>query len=84
MVSEDTDVAVYGAPLLRRLSTRRSSLPSTTVDSARMMNVLDPTILREDLGLTREEFVDFALLCGTDFTERMRGCVILFTARGGH
>ena len=27
--------------------------------------------LREDLGLTNEEFVDFALLCGTDFTDRV-------------
>ncbi|GJN89367.1 hypothetical protein Rhopal_002347-T1 [Rhodotorula paludigena] len=68
VVSEDTDVAVYGAPLLRRITVT----PSGTGREAREpMNVLDPVRLRDELGLTKEEFVDFALLCGTDFTERI-------------
>lgn len=70
VVSEDTDVAVYGAPLLRKVTVS----PAGTGRAPREpMNVLDPERLRADLGLTREAFVDFALLCGTDFTERIPG-----------
>jgi len=68
VVSEDTDVAVYGAPLLRSVTVTPAG---TGREAARSMSVLDPVRLREDLGLTNEEFVDFALLCGTDFTDRV-------------
>lgn len=85
VVSEDTDVAVYGAPLLRKISTAQAPFEPVTetlnegytaaVPDARdlrsSMNVLDPDKLRESLNMTREQFVDFALLCGTDFTERV-------------
>lgn len=101
VVSEDTDVAVYGAPLLRKLSVVQRQVTSneeSNVDDAvedvdnfpdaedifasaadpdqprrsqDMMNVLDAETLRTELGLDREQFVDFALLCGTDFTERI-------------
>ncbi|GAA6011876.1 hypothetical protein JCM10207_003415 [Rhodosporidiobolus poonsookiae] len=73
VVSEDTDVAVYGAPMIRRITT------SDGFEGARArkskgkepMVVLEPDELRRQLGLTKEEMVDFALLCGTDFTERI-------------
>ncbi|ORY92967.1 PIN domain-like protein [Leucosporidium creatinivorum] len=91
VVSEDTDVAVYGAPLIRRLNTSRAKavdsaaaddeaeaeeVPRRTLAGAPLvsksgMNVLDPFKLMEELGLTKEQFVDFALLCGTDFTDRI-------------
>ncbi|KAK4053222.1 hypothetical protein OIO90_003996 [Microbotryomycetes sp. JL221] len=111
VVSEDTDVAVYGAPLLRKISVMpQVTLTTTTVaiaaaagashsseqvhtsdaqadlsdaqdifESQRklaprpqdMMNLLDPEEIRQQLGLTKNQFVDFALLCGTDFTERI-------------
>ncbi|KAK4047992.1 hypothetical protein OIV83_005026 [Microbotryomycetes sp. JL201] len=101
VVSEDTDVVVYGAPLLRRISVvpqpvldggsaesvsaSRASLPDDLSDAFDifasaakgpprahdLMNVLDAGQLREALGLSRDQFVDFALLCGTDFTERI-------------
>lgn len=92
VVSEDSDVAVYGAPLLRRVSTSRAqskaldtvdaeveieehvpraSLAGAPLVSKTGMNVLDPFKLMDELRLTKEEFVDFALLCGTDFTERI-------------
>lgn len=81
VVSEDTDVTVYGAPLLRRMTTRSRSVPfddnldvkedrAAPIDKLKM-NVLDPDVLRKDLSLSKEEFVDFALLCGTDFTDRI-------------
>lgn len=91
VVSEDTDVAVYGAPLLRKISTVPASGPAISqsaenptsassdvtalaplvTDLRSAMNVLDPERLRESLDMTKQQFVDFALLCGTDFTERV-------------
>ncbi|GAA5913182.1 hypothetical protein JCM5296_005223 [Sporobolomyces johnsonii] len=74
VVSEDTDVAVYGAPLLRQISTVDEEHRNMIRKDGRLkesMAVLDPVKLKNDLGLTKEEFVDFALLCGTDFTERI-------------
>ncbi|GAA5851778.1 hypothetical protein JCM9279_004403 [Rhodotorula babjevae] len=68
VVSEDTDVVVYGAPLLRSVTVTPAG---TGREAVKSMNVLDPVRVREDLGLTDDEFVDFALLCGTDFTERV-------------
>ena len=85
VVSEDTDVAVYGAPLLRQITTRRpgngrEDVENTLVGESKKrnkegMNVLDPVRLRKELGMDHEMFVDLALLCGTDFTERIPGCV---------
>ncbi|KAL1665200.1 PIN domain-like protein [Schizophyllum commune] len=60
VVSEDTDVLVYGAPLLRNLSNRQGPL------------VLLPACLWELLNLSRKEYVDFALLLGTDFSQRIK------------
>ncbi|KAL1726263.1 PIN domain-like protein [Schizophyllum commune] len=60
VVSEDTDVLVYGAPLLRNLSNRQGPL------------VLLPACLWDLLHLSRKEYVDFALLLGTDFSQRIK------------
>ncbi|KAI5887089.1 PIN domain-like protein [Schizophyllum commune H4-8] len=60
VVSEDTDVLVYGAPLLRNLSNRQGPL------------VLLPASLWDLLHLSRKEYVDFALLLGTDFSQRIK------------
>ncbi|TKA50605.1 hypothetical protein B0A53_06083 [Rhodotorula sp. CCFEE 5036] len=65
VISEDTDVVVYGAPVLRNI---------TLADQPKVpMNVLDPVKLREALGMSKAEFVDLAILLGTDFTERIKG-----------
>ncbi|GAA5918156.1 hypothetical protein JCM1841_005278 [Sporobolomyces salmonicolor] len=74
VVSEDTDVTVYGAPLLRQISIVDEEQRNMNRKDGRLkesMQVVDPVKLREALGLTKEQFVDFALLCGTDFTERI-------------
>ncbi|GAA5824125.1 hypothetical protein JCM11251_001530 [Rhodosporidiobolus azoricus] len=68
VVSEDLDVVVYDAPLLRRITTSANGGRSKGKEP---MAVVDPIRMRELLDLTREEFVDWALLCGTDFTERI-------------
>lgn len=38
------------------------------------MNVVNPIEVMKGLEMTKEEFIDFGLLCGTDFTERIPGC----------
>ncbi|KZT50551.1 PIN domain-like protein [Calocera cornea HHB12733] len=59
--SEDTDVLVYEAPLLRNLTNRNVPL-----------SLISGTDVRNALHLTRDAFVDFALLLGTDFTQRVK------------
>ncbi len=73
VVSEDTDVTVYGAPLLRQVGTSQYVTKTKRGDRQKGMNVLDPVKVRKGLGMTRAMFVDFCLLCGTDFTERLKG-----------
>lgn len=60
VASEDTDVIVYGAPLLRGLTNQAK--PLVLIDSQDIITALT---------MTREEFIDFALLIGTDFTQRL-------------
>ncbi|KAF9019682.1 PIN domain-like protein [Hymenopellis radicata] len=54
VASEDTDVVVYDAPLLRNLTNRQGPLM-----------ILSGPDIREGLQLSRAGFVDFALLLGT-------------------
>ena len=82
VISEDTDVLVYDAPLLRRVTTLElEDQPKKRVGYE--MSITHPGDVREGLGFEgergREMFVDWCLLCGTDFTERLPSCVSLFT-----
>ncbi|KAF5379098.1 hypothetical protein D9615_005892 [Tricholomella constricta] len=61
VASEDTDVLVYEAPLVRNLTNRH--VPLTIVSGAE---------IRTTLQLDRASFVDFALLLGTDFSQRIK------------
>ncbi|KAJ8295207.1 Flap endonuclease 1 [Rhodotorula toruloides] len=63
VASEDTDVVVFGAPLLR--------YAATTENPKNPMYVLDPIELRKQLDLSKEQLVDLAILLGTDFTVRI-------------
>ena len=55
------DVVVYGAPLMRNLATRGS--PIVIVHGSEVPSALD---------LDRDRFIDFALLLGTDFSQRIK------------
>ncbi|KAG8908188.1 hypothetical protein FRB99_008731 [Tulasnella sp. 403] len=59
--SEDTDVLVYEAPLLRNVTSRE--VPLTYISGAEV---------RDALGLTTPAYIDFALLLGSDFSQRLR------------
>ncbi|KAL5507352.1 hypothetical protein ACEPAH_6808 [Sanghuangporus vaninii] len=61
VASEDTDVLVYGAPLLRNVSSRSGAIISISSEE-----------VRRALCLSRAAFMDFALLIGTDFVPRVR------------
>ncbi|VDC00123.1 unnamed protein product [Peniophora sp. CBMAI 1063] len=62
VASEDTDVLVHEAPLLRGLSSRD-----------RPLTIIHGADLRTALNLEHSTFVDFALLLGTDFAPRVHG-----------
>ncbi|KAK0495872.1 PIN domain-like protein [Armillaria luteobubalina] len=61
VASEDTDVIVYEVPLLRNITNQAGPLV-----------VVSGSDVREGLQLSRTSFVDFALLLGTDFSERIK------------
>lgn len=61
VVSEDTDVLVYEAPMLRGITARESPIL-----------VIHGEAIRDTLQLDRASYVDFALLLGTDFSQRIK------------
>lgn len=61
VVSEDTDVLVYEAPMLRGITARESPIVVVHGDA-----------IRDTLQLDRASYVDFALLLGTDFSQRIK------------
>ncbi|KAF9653554.1 PIN domain-like protein [Thelephora ganbajun] len=61
VASEDTDVLVYGVPLLRNVTS--GTEPLTLIEGHEVRDALD---------MDSSQFLDFALLLGTDFTDRIR------------
>lgn len=64
--TEDMDALTFGSPVLyRRL----------TFAAAKKVPVLEVKLDRalEDLGLTKEQFVDLCILCGCDYCDTIRG-----------
>ncbi|KAJ6541112.1 PIN domain-like protein [Mycena sp. CBHHK59/15] len=61
VASEDTDVIIYEAPLMRNITNRNGPLV-----------ILSGAEIRDVLQLDRPSFVDFALLLGTDFSQRIK------------
>ncbi|KAI8976722.1 PIN domain-like protein [Trametes punicea] len=61
VASEDTDVLIYEAPLIRNVAS--SNGPLTLISGADVRAVLQ---------LDRTRFIDFALLLGTDFSQRIK------------
>ncbi|KAI0064360.1 PIN domain-like protein [Artomyces pyxidatus] len=61
VATEDTDVLVYEAPMLRHITSRRDPL-----------TVISGSEVRAALELDRAQYIDFALLLGTDFSQRIK------------
>ena len=65
VISTDTDVLAFESTLLRGLGAGSRSGES-----------INGHEVRRELGFeTKEAWIDFCLLCGSDFTERIRGWV---------
>ncbi|KAF7763969.1 hypothetical protein Agabi119p4_8506 [Agaricus bisporus var. burnettii] len=61
VVSEDTDVLVYGAPIVRNFTSHGNPL-----------TVIHGNDVREALDLSNDACIDFAILLGTDFSQRIK------------
>lgn len=59
--SEDTDVMCYGAPLF---ITKINTADNTAV-------LIKHTNVLEQLGLTKDQFTDFCIMCGTDYNKNI-------------
>lgn len=74
VVSEDSDVLLYGAPLLRGVMGHKGL---EYIDSARVSKTLFPPSgeanEEEAKQSSQKQMLDFALLCGTDFNRTVPG-----------
>ncbi|PVF97437.1 PIN domain-like protein [Serendipita vermifera] len=61
VVSEDSDVIIYGAPLLRHVTDKNTPLIEIVAED-----------IPKALSITPRAFMDFALMIGTDFTLRVK------------
>ncbi|CAO3629001.1 unnamed protein product [Cunninghamella echinulata] len=62
-VSEDLDTVAFGDTLLLRYFFAKK----------RPILQVDPIKARQQLGLTKEQFLDLCILCGTDFGPKIKG-----------
>ena len=63
-VSQDWDIALFGAP---------RAIRNLTLSKTRTPELLDLQAALASTGLTREQLVDVAMLIGTDYNEGIRG-----------
>lgn len=61
VATEDTDVLVYEAPMIRNITSRKDPLV-----------LLSGSEIRSVLHLDRSSYIDFVLLLGTDFSQRIK------------
>lgn len=59
--NKSQDVLVYGAPLIRNITNRQGPLV-----------LVSGSEVRTSLSLTHQSYIDFALLLGTDFSQRIK------------
>lgn len=60
--TEDSDMLLYGAKILRGL-----------VAGADSFDMIDPAVVMRELGISDEQFLDFCILLGTDYTSTIPG-----------
>jgi 5'-3' exonuclease len=61
VLSNDTDVLVYGTPLfMTKLNIQREVFTEIQHD-----------VILDSLGMTKEEFTDFCIMCGTDYNKNI-------------
>lgn len=65
--TEDMDALAHASPILIRHLSRKNKADDDTVTE------INYNVLLEQSGLTREEFVDFCILCGCDYCDSIKG-----------
>ena len=65
--TEDMDALAHSTPILYRHLTRQKK-----ADEDNILQIDFKTILEES-GLTRDEFIDFCILCGCDYCDSIKG-----------
>ncbi|MCC7569544.1 MAG: flap endonuclease-1 [Candidatus Methanofastidiosa archaeon] len=75
VASQDYDALLFGAPLLARNVTisGRRKLPGRSVYREVSPELLDLSFVLGELGITREQLVEVALLVGTDYNDGVKG-----------
>lgn len=63
VLSTDSDVLVYGAPLF---------ITEITLEENKIIEMIRYNDVIESLDLTREQFTDFCIMCGTDYNNNIR------------
>lgn len=73
--SKDYDCLLFGAPILARYLTLtgREYLPSKGTSRPLIPELVNLSENLNNLGITREQLVDLAILVGTDFNEGVKG-----------
>jgi len=73
--SKDYDCLLFGAPILARYLTLtgREYLPSKRTSRPLIPELINLSDNLQNLGITREQLVDLAILIGTDFNEGIKG-----------
>ncbi|OAD79927.1 hypothetical protein PHYBLDRAFT_162979 [Phycomyces blakesleeanus NRRL 1555(-)] len=51
----------------------KTNRTSATVSEGKDSFMIDPIVARRELGLTKESFMDMCILCGTDFSTKIKG-----------
>lgn len=63
VLTEDTDVLAYGSPLfLSKINTLTNTC--TLIEYNKVL---------QELGMTREQFTEFCIMCGCDYNQRIKG-----------
>jgi flap endonuclease-1 len=73
--SKDYDSLLFGAPRVVRFLTisGKEFLPSQGISRPIVPELIDLDRLLKELGITREQLVDLAMLVGTDFNDGIKG-----------
>lgn len=60
IISEDSDTLVFGGCLIRNFNKQSQATQ------------IDVKAVLKELGFTMDQFIDFSILCGCDYTEKIR------------
>ena len=74
-VTEDMDVLTFGAPVMIKnlFSTQSSTNAPGMKPGQKPVYEVNLAVALEQLNVTMDQFIDFCILCGCDYTDTLRG-----------